>query len=192
MFSILLLATWLVGALAQTKTTTNLFQGSLISPSATIIGGAITTGIAGSIIEVNSCGTTTYAIICTEASLCLANATYYVTQGPTTILVSYSTSANGTAGTARESCSVDHSTYAICTETVVYDVAGSKTTVSTTAAASGTDLAYATFPITAGAEKIARPTGKCGTATALGGVAVVKVLVLPAAAAVAVVAGALV
>ncbi|KAK3677302.1 hypothetical protein LTR78_002840 [Recurvomyces mirabilis] len=188
MFSILLLATWLVGALAQTKTTTNLFQGSLISPSATIIGGAITTGIAGSIIEVNSCGTTTYAIICTEASLCLANATYYVTQGPTTILVSYSTSANGTAGTARESCSVDHSTYAI----LVYDVAGSKTTVSTTAAASGTDLAYATFPITAGAEKIARPTGKCGTATALGGVAVVKVLVLPAAAAVAVVAGALV
>jgi hypothetical protein len=178
--------------MAQMLTTAPLYQGAVApTSSVTLLAGTLTTGLAASIVSAEPCHTT-YAFVCTDGNLCATEGwTYYLTAAASTFELHYTSSENGTAGTARETCSVQGSTYAVCSETVAYSSSGGKSTASTTVTASGTDVHFAEFPITAGAEKIASATEICRSKNALGGAEVVKVMVVPAAAIAALVAGVL-
>ncbi|TKA75438.1 hypothetical protein B0A55_04883 [Friedmanniomyces simplex] len=112
---------------------------------------------------------------------------FLVTEGPTDYQISYATSTGGATGAYTESCSLSGSSYAVCVATLSLSADGTKTAVSTTATASGSQLHYGQFPITAGADKLASATGSCmasgNAAVPTGVMEVYKVLVAPAAAA---------
>ncbi|KAK5715341.1 hypothetical protein LTR17_016775 [Elasticomyces elasticus] len=188
-----LLAACAVGALAQSTTT--LAQVSSASTAmATVLIGTVTSGLEASVVDADACGGTTYAFTCTDSRECSAAPTFSLTEGPTHHQFSYATSTAGATGSYAESCSLSGSSYAVCVVTLSLSAPGTSTHTKTTVTASGTDLHYGQFPITAGAEKLATATGSCtssGNAAAPTGVQeVYKVLVAPAAAAV-VLAGAL-
>lgn len=149
----------------------------------------ITLSIAGSIISADNCDTT-YRFTCTNEAVCNGRTwAYTLTKGLSTYNVRYTTSTDGTKAEASELCLMHGSYSAVCTETVSYSFSGTKTVTTITTSASGDQLAYGQFPITAGTQKLAKATGVCtinGNAAApTRNVEVLKVLVVPAAAMVA-------
>ncbi|TKA69897.1 hypothetical protein B0A55_07529 [Friedmanniomyces simplex] len=183
-----ILALYTASAIAY-QTTPRALGPNRGTATATILAGSITGGLAGSVVSANPCATT-YAFACTDDDTCDGRTwTYSLTKGLSTYEVQYSSSAQGTKGTAHEVCQMHGSYYAVCTETIRLSYDGTKTAMVTTMTASGTELTYGQFPITAGVEKVAQVTGVC---TASGNAAVgretvevLKVLMLPVAAAVA-------
>ncbi|KXL48836.1 hypothetical protein M433DRAFT_376628 [Acidomyces richmondensis BFW] len=183
---VLLAAACAAGVLAKSTISAASINDSNTS-SATILIGSLTTGFAASIVSADACDTT-YQIVCTDSTVCNGySITADVTEGPTSYQFNYATSTNGASGSYTESCSLRGSTYAVCSQSITLSADGTSTATSTTVTASGSDIHYGTFPITAGASKLASATGSCkssGNAAAPTGMAeVYKVLVAPAAAA---------
>ncbi|KAK3642045.1 hypothetical protein LTR56_010916 [Elasticomyces elasticus] len=174
------------GAAAQ-QTTNRALGPDSSRVTATVLAGTLTEGLAGSIIDANPCDTT-YAFACTEGGDDCDGRdwTYYLTKGLSTYQIEYTSSSQGTKGTAYEFCSMHGSFSAVCTETIRLSYNGTRSETATTITASGTDLTYGEFPITAGAHKLAKATGICTTsgnaAVATGSVELLKVIVVPAAA----------
>ncbi|KAI0877943.1 hypothetical protein GGS24DRAFT_445673 [Hypoxylon argillaceum] len=121
---------------------------------------------------VNACESyTVYALQCTSgpSDICGSNLpAVTITENPSSYRVSSSVSTQ-TAGvevkvTVVENCALDGSTAATCTATVAGSADGTKYTTSATAVYTDAATLRYDVAITAGAEKLANPTGKCSAA----------------------------
>ncbi|KAK4555321.1 hypothetical protein LTR86_007618 [Recurvomyces mirabilis] len=150
--------------------------------------GSVTSGLAGSVVAATPCGETTYALTCTDTDVCDGyRLTFAATAGPTDYKITYDTSTAGATGSVAESCSLDGTTKAVCAATVSLSAGGKHTQTKTTSTLTGTQISYAQYPMTAGANLLASGSASCTVssqaAAPTAALDVYKVLVVPAAAA---------
>jgi hypothetical protein len=94
-----------------------------------------------------------------------------ITEGPTDFQYHSFTKTAGYTGVFSQSCSVSDSTYAVCVSSAKLTGTGTAGTTTTSVGApttiSGNQFIYGTFPITAGARKLANATGSCTAGSVL-------------------------